>query len=86
MEYLFIAKAQSAGALEYTDCISADLWEMRSTPIFPLFLGLLWPGVEAPNRILSIVQVDLHNYVIMLNWIAWNWTVFTFNCKYITDI
>ena len=51
------------------------LWGMRSTPSLPLLLGLLWPGVVAPDRGLSMRQIEL-NCVLMLNWIAWNRTVF----------
>ena len=72
--------AQSAGAVEYTDCTSAEgsdplpnecpgydtkqsngdvlvmlgLWGMQSTPSSPLLPGLLWPGVVAPDRALSM--------------------------------
>ena len=61
---------QSARAAEYTDCISAEgydtkqsdskapvmleLWGTRSTPLLPLLLGPLWPGVIAPDRVLSM--------------------------------
>ena len=68
---------QSAGALEYTDCVTAEcpaydtkqsdgealgmleLWGMRSTPSLPLLPGWLWPEVLAPDRVLSIGQIDL---------------------------
>ena len=48
-------------------------WGMHRTPLLPLLPGLLWPGMVAPDIVLSIGQLDL-------NWIAWNSTVFTFNC------
>ena len=51
------------------------LWGMRSTPSLTLFSGPLWPGVVLPDRVLSMSQIEL-NYVLMLNWIAWNGTVF----------
>ena len=35
------------------------LWEMQSTPSLPLLLGQLWPGVVAPNRVLSTGQIGL---------------------------
>ena len=35
------------------------LWEMRSTPSFPLLLDPLWPGVVAPDRMLSLGQIEL---------------------------
>ena len=60
--------AQSAGAVEYTDCTSGydtkqsdgevlvmlKLWGMQSTPLLPSLPCPLWPGVVAPDRALSI--------------------------------
>ena len=43
----------------------------------PLFPGSLWPEVVAPDRVLSMGQIEL-NCVFMLNWIVWNRTVFDF--------
>ena len=83
---------QSAGAVEYSDCISAEeldtppnecpgydtkqsdggvpvmleLREMRSTTSLLSLTGLLRPGVVAPDRFLSIGQIE-QNYVLMLN-------------------
>ena len=31
---------------------------MQSTPSLPLLPGLLWPGVVAPDRVLSIDQIE----------------------------
>ena len=31
-----------------------ELWGMRSTPSLPLLPGLFWPGVVAPDRVLSM--------------------------------
>ena len=31
-----------------------ELWRMRSTPLLPSLPGLLWPGVVAPDRALSM--------------------------------
>ena len=75
---------QSAGAAEYTDCISAEgldssnecpgydtkksdsdasvmleFWGMRIIPSLPLLPGPLWPGVVVPERVLSMVQIEL---------------------------
>ena len=59
-----------------------ELWGMQGTPSLPLFQGLLWPGLVAPNRVQSMSQIEL-NCVLMLNWIAWNRTVLTFKqCHY----
>ena len=43
-----------------------ELWEMRSTFSLPLLPGQLWPGVVAPDRILSIGQLEL-NCILKLN-------------------
>ena len=62
--------AQSAGAVQYTNKCPGyrikqsdveipammALWGMRSTPLLPLLPGPLWPGVVAPDRVLSIGQ------------------------------
>ena len=45
------------------------LWGMWSTSSLPLLLGSLWPGVVAPDRVLSMDQIEL-NCVLMLNWIV----------------
>ena len=54
------------------------LWEMQRTPLLPSLPGLLWPRVVAPDRVLSMCQIEL-NCVLMLNWITWNRTVLIFN-------
>ena len=60
----FYSVAQSAGAVEYTDCFSGydtkqsngevpamlELWGMRSTPLLPSLPGPLRPGVLAPDK------------------------------------
>ena len=51
---------------------------MRSTTLLPSLPGPLWPGVVAPDRVLSMGQTEL-NYLLMLNWIVCNRTVFTFS-------
>ena len=53
------------------DLVMLELWEMQSTPLLLSFPGLLWPGVVAPDRVLSMGQIKL-NSVLMLNWIVWN--------------
>ena len=74
--YMF---AQLAGAAEYTDWISA---EEKTPPTSALdteqsFPGPLWPEGVAPDRVLSMRQIEL-NCVLMLNWIVWNWTVYMY--------
>ena len=56
-----------------------ELRGMRSNHSLTSFLGPLWPGVVAPDRVLSISQIEI-NCVLMLNWIAWNKPIFRFNC------
>ena len=43
-----------------------ELWGMRSTPLLPSLPGPLSPGVIVPDRVQSIVQIEL-NCVLMLN-------------------
>ena len=52
-----------------------DLWGMRSNLSLPSLPGPLCLRVVAPDRVLSMSQIEL-NCVIMLNWIVWNRTVF----------
>ena len=54
--------------------VMLELWGMQSTPLPP---GSLWPRVVAPDRVLSMNQIEV-NCVLMLNWIVWNRTVLTF--------
>ena len=106
-DYLSL-NAQLAGAVEFTDCFSAEgedpssnkclgydskqsdgdvpvmleLWGMLSTPSLTLLPGPLWLRVVAPDRVLSIGQIEL-NCILMLKRIAWNKTVLTFKlCTY----
>ena len=43
-----------------------ELWGMRSTLSLPWLPGLLWYGVVAYDRVLSMGQIEL-NGVLMLN-------------------
>ena len=65
--------------------VMLELWGMRSTPSLSLLPGPLWPGVIAPDRALSMSQIEL-NCVLMLNWITWNRAVLTFNCVWTKTI
>ena len=56
-----------------------ELWGKRSTPSLPPLSSLPWPGVIAPDRVLSLSQIEL-NSVLSLNWIVWNRTILTFKC------
>ena len=46
-----------------------ELWAMWSTPSLQSLRGLLWPGVEAPDRVLSMGQIELF---LHLNWVQTN--------------
>ena len=53
-----------------------ELWVMQSTPSLPSLLGPLCPGVVAPDRVLSMGQIEL-------NCVAKNRTVSIFKlCTY----
>ena len=43
-----------------------ELLGMRCTSSLPSLPGQLWPGLVAPDRALSMVQIEL-NYVLILN-------------------
>ena len=43
-----------------------ELYGMRNTPSLPLLPGTLWPGMVAPDRALSMSQIEL-NCILMLN-------------------
>ena len=85
--------AQSAGAVEYTDCTSGydtkksdgevpavlELWGMRSTLSLPLLPGQLWPGVVAPDKALSM-GYNRTNSILMLKLILRvNWIAWNRN-------
>ena len=53
---------------------------MQTTPSLPSLSGLLWPGVVAPDRVLSMDQIE-QKCVLMLNWITWNRTVLIFKLR-----
>ena len=62
--------------------VMLELWGMQGTPSLPSFPSLLWPRVLAPDRVLSMSQIELR-CLLMLNWIAWNGTVLAFKlCIY----
>ena len=43
-----------------------ELWGMQSTPSFPSLSGPFWPGVVAPDRVLSMGKKEL-NCELLLN-------------------
>ena len=36
-----------------------DFWRMESTSLLPSLSGPLWPGLVAPDRVLSMGQIEL---------------------------
>ena len=44
-----------------------ELWGMRSVPLLPSLPGPLWPGVLAPDRILSMGQIEQNCNYTKLN-------------------
>ncbi len=46
--------------------VMLEFWGMRVPLLLPLLPGPLWPKVEAPDRVLSMGQIEL-NCVYMLN-------------------
>ena len=59
--------------------VKQELWGVWSTPLLPSLPGSVWPGLVAPDRVLSRGQIEL-NWVLILKWIVWNRTVLIFNC------
>ena len=55
--------------------VMLELWRMWSTPELPSLSGPLTPGLIAPDRVVSMGQIEL-NCVLMLNWTVWIRTVF----------
>ena len=55
---------------------------MKSTPPLSSLPGPLWPEMVTPHRALSIGQIEV-NCVWMLNWIAWNRTIYMYKMKWI---
>ena len=43
-----------------------ELWGVWNTPLLPSLPGPLWPGVVAPDRVLSAGQIEL-NCGLVLN-------------------
>ena len=58
-----------------------ELWGMRSILSLLSLLGPLWSLVVAPDRALSMGQIEI-NFILLLNWIAWNKTVFDVETVY----
>ncbi len=59
-----------------------ELSGMQSTPSLPSLLGPLWPGVVAPDRVLSMAHLEL-KWVLMLTCIVLNRTAFKIETVYL---
>ena len=57
--------------------VMLELSGMQSTTSLPSFLSELWPRAVVTDRDLSMGQIKL-NYVLMINWIVWNRTVYMY--------
>ena len=55
--------------------VMLELWGMQCTPLLSSLSGPFWPGVIAPDRVLSVGQIEWNGGLI-LNWFVWNGTVF----------
>ena len=67
---------------ESKQSVMLEISGMERTPLLPSLPGLLWPGVVAPDRLISMGPIEL-NCVFILNWIVWNRAVLTFKlCTY----
>ena len=75
-EYPWYDSKQSDGKIP----VMLELCGMRSTPSLPSLPSPLWPRVIAPDRVLSMGQIEL-NCILMLNRIAWNRNVLTFKLR-----
>ena len=40
--------------------VKLEIWGMRSTPSLPSLPRPIWPGVVAPERVLSLGQIELY--------------------------
>ena len=50
-----------------------ELWGMGSISLSSSIHSPIWPGVVAPDRVLSMGQIKC---VLMLKWIVWNSSVY----------
>ena len=62
--------------------VMLKFWGMWSNPSLPSLPGPLWLGVVALDRVLSMGRIKI-NYVLMLNCIVWNGTIFDIETVYL---
>ena len=65
-----------AQTIWWCDFSNAGVLGNVECPTLPSLPGLIWPRVVAPDRVLSIRQIELNCELVPL-WIAWNRTVLT---------
>ena len=60
-----------------------ELWGMRRPPSLPSLPEPLWPGMVAPDRALSMGQIELNCAHAKLNCLKWNcfWQLNSTNTK-----
>ena len=46
--------------------VMLERWGMRSTPSLSLLPSPLWPRVVAPNRFLSMIQIELNYHLCFI--------------------
>ena len=63
--------------------VMLELWGMGSTLLSPSLPGPLWPKVVAPDRVLSIGQIELNRDYAKLNCLKITGFFFTFNIVYL---
>ena len=59
--------------------VMLESWGMQSAPLLSSLPGPLWLRVVAPDRVLSMGQIEL-KCALMQNWITWNGTFLYLNC------
>ena len=57
--------------IKASEASTLEIWGMQSTPSLPLRPGPLWPGVVAPDRVLSMGQIEQTVYKQMTDVKLW---------------
>ena len=60
--------------------VMLELWGIQINPSLLSLPGPLWPGVGAPDRLLSMDLIEI-NCILILNWITWNRIVLIFKLR-----
>ena len=76
--------------LSYSEATALEISGMRSTPLLPLHQASLWPVLLAPDRVLSMAQIELfdietgYKQMTLAKGIVSNRTVRSFICQSMT--